>query len=129
MVFRIAAMQAQESVRELVRKLAPQQLRHGDGQNAGLMLLVQLLAKWYAPLEIENATKGASEFLSFRRMPGKSIVSVLVRYDILRSRAQHRAGLMISITGLAWLLLQALQLNVPLNDFMDRIESADPPPA
>jgi len=107
MAFRIAAMQAQESVRD------------GDGQNAGLMLLVQLLAKWYAPLEIENVTKGASEFLSFRRM----------RYDILRSRAQHRAGLMISITGLAWLLLQALQLNVQLNVVMDRIESADPPPA
>ena len=136
----IAAMQIQGSARELVRELTPQQLRDGDGQNTGLMLLVQLLANRYAPLGTEDVTKSIGEFLNFKRMPNESIDSVLVRYDILRNRAQQRAGFMINITGLAWLLLQALQLNaeswdrllaplggqmpadeLQLNDLMERI--------
>ena len=61
----IAAMQIQGSARELVRELTPQQLRDGNGQDTGLMLLVQLLANRYAPLETENVTKSISEFLSW----------------------------------------------------------------
>ena len=73
----IAAMQIQGSAQELVREPTPQQLRDGDGQNTGLMLLVQLLASRYAPLETENVSQSISEFLSFRRMPGEPVDSVL----------------------------------------------------
>lgn len=77
----IAALQVQGSAKELVRELTPQQLQHGDidpqtGQQLpGLMLLVQVLARRYAPLEAENTTKSIAEFLSFRKMPGESIDS------------------------------------------------------
>ena len=113
----IAALQIQGSARELVRELTPQQLQHGDfdpitGQQlTGLMLLVQVLARRYAPLEAENTTKSISEFLSFRRLPNEPIDSTLVRFDILRNRAHARAGFAINFTGLSWLLLQSL--NVP----------------
>ncbi len=136
----IAALQIQGSARELVRELTPQQLRDGDGQQPGLMLLVQMLAHRYAPLDAENVTKSIADFLNFRRMPNESIDSVLVRFDILRNRAHQRAGFMINWTGLSWLLLQSLQLNAEtwdrllaplggqmpaddaqLNDLMDRV--------
>lgn len=113
----IAALQVQGSAKELVRELTPVQLREGDvdqmtGQHVtGLTLLVTVLARRYAPLEAENCTRSISEFLQFKRMPNESIDNVLVRYDILRHRAQQRAGFAINITGLSWLLLQSLQLS------------------
>lgn len=118
----VAALQVQGTARELVRELTPHQLQHGDvdpssGQQlTGLMLLVTVLARRYAPLETENTTKSISEFLSFRRMPGEGIDSVLVRFDILRNRANMRAGFAVNFTGLAWLLMQSLNLPAELWD-------------
>ena len=86
----VAALQVQGTAKELVRELTPQQLQHGDvdqmtGQQlTGLMLLVTVLARRYAPLDAENTTKSISEFLAFRRLPGETIDSVLVRFEILR---------------------------------------------
>ena len=79
-------------------------------QLTGLMLLVTVLARRYAPLEAENTTKSIAEFLAFRRQPGETIDSLLVRFDILRNRAHARAGFAINLTGLTWLLLQSLGL-------------------
>ena len=68
----VAALQVQGSAKELVREITPQQLRDGDvdqltGQHlTGLMLLVTVLARRYAPLDAENSTKAISEFLGFR---------------------------------------------------------------
>ena len=115
----IAALQVQGSAKELVRELMPMQLRDGDvdqmtGQHVtGLTLLVTVLARRYdyAPSEAENCTRSISEFLQFRRAPNERIDNVLVRYDILRYRAQQRAGFAINVTGLSWLLLQSLQLS------------------
>ncbi|CAK9100705.1 unnamed protein product, partial [Durusdinium trenchii] len=112
----------QGSAKELIRELTPQQLQHGDvdpntGQQlTGLMLLVAVLARRYAPLEAENTTKSIAEFLSFRRQPGEAIDSVLVRFDILRNRANVRAGFAVNWTGLSWLLLQSLGLNAEMWD-------------
>lgn len=100
----IPALQIQGSARELVRELTPQQLQHGDwdpvtGQQVtGLMLLVHILARRYAPLEAENTTKSIAEVLSFRRLPNESI----------DSRVQNRAGFAINWTGLSCLLLQPI---------------------
>jgi hypothetical protein len=116
----VAALQVQGAARELIRELTPQQLQHGDidpatGQQlTGLMLLVTVLARRYAPLEAENTTKSIAEFLAFRRQPGETIDSIdalLVRFDILRNLAHARAGFAINLTGLTWLLLQSLGLN------------------
>ena len=118
----VAALQVQGSAKELIRELTPQQLQHGDvdpntGQQlTGLMLLVAVLARRYAPLEAENTTKSIAEFLSFRRQPGEAIDSVLVRFDILRNRANVRAGFAVNWTGLSWLLLQSLGLNAEMWD-------------
>ena len=118
----IAALQIQEGARELVRELTPQQLQHGDwdpvtGQQVtGLMLLVHILARRYAPLEAENTTRSIAEFLSFRRLPSESIDSTLVRFDIFRTRAQNRAGFAINWTGLSWLLLQAIHVPAEIWD-------------
>ena len=112
----VAALQVQGTAKELIRELTPQQLQHGDidpmtGQQlTGLMLLVTVLARRYAPLEAENTTKSIAEFLAFRRQPGETIDSLLVRFDILRNRAHARAGFAINLTGLTWLLLQSLGL-------------------
>eukprot|EP00435_Cladocopium_sp_Y103_P035043 s3195_g9.t1 len=110
----VAALQVQGTAKELIRELTPQQLQHGDvdpatGQQlTGLMLLVTVLARRYAPLEAENTTKSIAEFLAFRRQPGETIDSLFVRFDTLRNRAQQRAGFAINMTGLTWLLLQSL---------------------
>ena len=118
----VAALQVQGTAKELIRELTPQQLQHGDvdpqtgAHYTGLMLLVNVLARRYAPLEAENTTKSISEFLSFKRMPGETIDSVLVRFDILRNRAQARAGFAVNLTGLSWLLLQSLGLNAEMWD-------------
>lgn len=118
----VAALQVQGTAKELIRELTPQQLQHGDvdpqtgAHYTGLMLLVNVLARRYAPLEAENTTKSISEFLSFKRMPGETIDSVLVRFDILRNRAQARAGFAVNWTGLSWLLLQSLGLNAEMWD-------------
>ncbi|CAK8987555.1 Uncharacterized protein SCF082_LOCUS1028, partial [Durusdinium trenchii] len=117
-----ATLKVQGSAKELIRELTPQQLQHGDvdpntGQQlTGLMLLVAVLARRYAPLEAENTTKSIAEFLSFRRQPGEAIDSVLVRFDILRNRANVRAGFAVNWTGLSWLLLQSLGLNAEMWD-------------
>ena len=113
----VAALQVQGTAKELIRELTPQQLQHGDTDPAtgqqltGLMLLVTVLARRYAPLEAENTTKSIAEFLAFRRQPGETIDALLVRFDILRNRAHARAGFATNLTGLTWLLLQSLGLN------------------
>lgn len=69
------------------------------------MLLVHVLARRYAPLEAQNTTKSISEFLSFKRLPGETMESVLLRFDILRNRAQARAGFAVNWTGLSWVVV------------------------
>ena len=113
----VAALQVQGSAKELVKEITPQQLRDGDvdqltGQHlTGLMLLVTVLARRYAPLDAENSTKAISEFLGFRRMPGETVDGVLVRYEVLRIRATQQGGFNMGHSGLSWLLLQALQIS------------------
>ncbi|CAJ1411392.1 unnamed protein product [Effrenium voratum] len=113
----VAALQVQGSAKELVREITPQLLRDGDvdqltGQHlTGLMLLVTVLARRYAPLDAENSTKAISEFLGFRRMPGETVDGVLVRYEVLRIRATQQGGFNMGHSGLSWLLLQALQIS------------------
>jgi hypothetical protein len=74
-------LQVQGSAKEFIRELMPQQLQLGDvdpatGQQlTGLMLLVTVLARRYAPLEAENTTKSIAEFLSFRRQPGETSIA------------------------------------------------------
>eukprot|EP00435_Cladocopium_sp_Y103_P061697 s677_g23.t1 len=110
----IAALQVQGAAKELIRELTPQQLQHGDIDQAtgqqltGLMFLVTVVARRYAPLEAESTTKSIAEFLAFRRQPGETIDSLLVRSDILRNRAHARPGFASNMTGLTWLLLQSL---------------------
>ena len=114
----IAALQITGSARELIRDIPPEQLRDGwiDPQTqqhikiTGLMVLVQHLARRYAPMEQETSTKAISELLNFVRLPHETIDELLVRFDILRNRAQVRGGLGINIQGLSWMLLRALQM-------------------
>ena len=118
----IAALQISGSAKELVRELPPDQLANGlidpqtGNQITGLMLLVRTLAQRYAPLEGELSTRAVSDFLNFSRTPGESIDALLVRFDVLRNRAQVRGGLGVNASGLSWLLLKALNLNADLVD-------------
>ena len=112
----IAALQITGSARELIREIPPEQLRDGffdpqtQQQLTGLMVLVQHLARRYAPMEQEVSTKAISELLNFVRLPHESVDELLVRFDILRNRAQIRGGLGINIQGLSWMLLRSLQV-------------------
>ncbi|CAJ1416652.1 unnamed protein product [Effrenium voratum] len=88
----VAALQVQGSAKELVREITPQQLQDGDvdqltGQHlTGLMLLVTVLARRYAPLDAENSTKAISEFLGFRRMPGEtSLLPFMVLFHKMKA--------------------------------------------
>ena len=116
----IAALQISGSAKELVREIGPDMLANGmvdpqTGQHiSGLMVLVRTLAQRYAPLDAEVSTRSVSEFLNFQILPGESIDAVLVRFDVLRSRATLRGGLGIN----SWLLLKALGLSA---DFWDRL--------
>ena len=83
----IAALQVTGSARELMRELTPEQLREGtvDPQTCqhvpGIMLLVQMLARRYAPLEQEQSTKATSGVLSFHRLRNETTDERLVRFD------------------------------------------------
>ena len=118
----IAALQVNGSARDLVRELTPEQLAHGiqDAQTGqhitGLMVLVRTLIQRYAPLENEVSTRAVSEFLQFARIPGETVDSLLVRFDVLRNRAAQRGGLGLNATGLSWILFRALNLPPELMD-------------
>ena len=118
----IAALQVSGSAKELVREIPPDQLANGGvdpvtgNQITGLMMLVQTLARRYMPLEQEMSTRAISDFMNFDRIPGESIDALLVRFDVLRARAQQRGGFGINHGGLAWILLRSLRLNAEQTD-------------
>ena len=116
----IAALQVSGSAKELVREIPPEQLANGvwDGQQqiTGLMLLVRTLVQRYAPLEGEASTRAISDFLNFQRLQRESVDAFLVRFDVLRNRAHQRGGLGVNHSGLAWLLLRALNVSPDLVD-------------
>ena len=118
----IAALQVSGSAKELVREIPPETLANGgidpvtNQQLTGLMMLVQTLARRYMPLDQEVTTRAISDFMNFDRIPGESIDALLVRFDVLRVRAQQRGGLGVNHGGLSWLLLRALRLNAEQTD-------------
>ena len=117
----IAALQISGSARELVREIPPEHLAHGiqdqQGQHTtGLMLLVRTLANRYALLDQEAITKAIGEFMAFARLPNEPVDALLVRFDVLRNRAAIRGGLALNTSGLAWVLLRALNLPPELLD-------------
>ena len=118
----IAALQVSGSAKELVREIPPDQLANGGvdpvtgNQITGLMMLVQTLARRYMPLEQEMSTRAISDFMNFDRIPGESIDALLVRFDVLRARAQQRGGFGINHGGLSWILLRSLRLNAEQTD-------------
>ena len=95
----ITALQVTGSAKELVREIPPDQLANGGvdpvtrNQISGLMMLVQTLARRYMPLEQQMSTSAVSDFMNFDRISGESIDALLVRFDVLRARAQQRGGL------------------------------------
>ena len=111
----VAALQITGAAREIVREIPPQHLRDGvqdpqQGHIPGLMLLARALTDRYGPLESEVATRAISELVTFTRMQGESVDALLVRFEVLRVRAQQRGGLGINAQGLSWMLLNALRL-------------------
>ena len=118
----IAALQVTGSAKELVREIPPDQLANGGvdpvngNQVTGLMMLVQTLARRYLPLEQEQSTRAISDFMNFDRIPGESVDALLVRFDVLRARAQQRGGFGINHGGLAWILLRSLRTNAEQTD-------------
>ncbi|CAE7866184.1 unnamed protein product, partial [Symbiodinium necroappetens] len=118
----VAALQVTGSAKELVRELAPDHLANGihdpqTGQHiTGLMLLVRTLATRYAPLDQEASTKAVGEFLNFSKLPNEAVDALLVRFDVLRNRAAQRGGLALNASGMAWILLRALNLPAELLD-------------
>ena len=110
------------SAKELVREIPPDQLANGGvdpvngNQVTGLMMLVQTLARRYLPLEQEQSTRAISDFMNFDRIPGESVDALLVRFDVLRARAQQRGGFGINHGGLTWILLRSLRTNAEQTD-------------
>ena len=116
------SLQVTGSAKELVREIPPDQLANGGvdpvngNQVTGLMMLVQTLARRYLPLEQEQSTRAISDFMNFDRIPGESVDALLVRFDVLRARAQQRGGFGINHGGLAWILLRSLRTNAEQTD-------------
>ena len=124
----LAALQISGAARELVREIAPHVLRDGvvDPQTGnhvpGVMVLARTLAERYAPLETELQTQAMSELMSFSKIHSESVDQCLTRFDVLRHRAQQRAGLNMTPQGLSWLLLNGFKLRP---DMWDRILAAN----
>jgi len=102
------------AARDLVRELAPQELRDGIWEQGvhvpGLMLLCRTLARHYAPHETEVQTRAMAEMMGFARLPNESIDGSLARFEVLRHRAVARGGFAMGAPSLAYLLLNGLRL-------------------
>eukprot|EP00972_Heterocapsa_arctica_P107597 15851539-Heterocapsa_arctica.AAC.1 len=73
----------------------------GVQEYSGVAILMKLLAKEFAPLEVETTIKTIADLMSFRRHASESIDSALSRFSVLRSRARNLGGFVFGTTGAA----------------------------
>jgi hypothetical protein len=126
------AMRLQGVAREVVRELNLQVLMHGhmipdpnvppnvaqgiqipQVFQSGLEYLFVILRTRFGMLPQETAIQGISDFLMFSRHHGENTDQTISRFEILRHRAFNQAGLVVSETGCAWMLLMVL--HIPLD--------------
>ena len=85
----------------------------GDGNGpqpfSGLAVLLRGLSRKYAPLGAEVTIKAVTEFMMFRRLPHEDIDNALMRFDLLRMRANGE-GFTMNALATSWYLLNALQV-------------------
>ena len=103
----------QGGARVIARGLSMQEMTRGgviNGQhvNAVTFLLTQLAAS-YAPLGEEQRLQAMGDLMQFRRLPNESIDQLVVRFRVVRWRAQQSGNMAMSIEGLSWLLLCAVR--------------------
>ena len=69
------------------------------------------LAKRFAPLDAEVATKALADFMAFKRHGRESVDEVLTRYEHVRFRAQDQGGIDPGPSGVSFMLLSGMGIS------------------
>ena len=120
------ALQLRGVAKMMIREIEPHRIQRGEvqlvnGQQqhiSGVMLIIMLLGRKYAPLEVETSTQAMMDFMSFTAPSHESIDNTLARFDVILYRARQRGGLGINPAGAAFSLMRALRLSA---DQWDRL--------
>ena len=101
--------------RDLVREIplqvklngAVMDLNDGNGpqQLTGAAFILNGLAGRFMPPDEEQNLRSISDLHGFMRMPGETIDTVLVRWDVVVRRATVRGGIPVTNQHAAWMLL------------------------
>ena len=106
--------------RDLVREIplqvklngAVMDLNDGNGpqQLTGAAFILNGLAGRFMPPDEEQNLRSISDLHGFMRMPGETIDTVLVRWEVVVQRARVRGGIPVTNQHAAWMLLLALRI-------------------
>ncbi|CAE7455818.1 unnamed protein product [Symbiodinium natans] len=99
----LLCMSLRGSAQELVRTLPPAVLVQGGRVNGAAVL-----AERFSALGEEVRLSAVTELLTFDRQGAESVDNIINRFDVVRQRAHDQGQLVMSITGLTWLLLRAI---------------------
>ena len=112
----LVVMALRGTAQAFARSIPPQALITG-GQINGVVVdpltfLLHALSERFAALGDEIRLTSLTDMLGFERSsPYEQVDELMARFDLVRSRAQEFGQLVISVPGLAWLLLKACGVN------------------
>ena len=108
----LLCMSLRGSAQELVRTLPPAVLVQGGLVNGAavdpLSFIMHQLAERFAALGEEVRLTAVTELLTFERQGAETVDNIINRFDVVRQLAHDQGQLVISVTGLTWLLLRAI---------------------
>ena len=112
----LVVMSLRGTAQEYARAIPPQALIQGGHINGvavdALTFLMHALAERFAALGDELRLTSLTDMFGFERSsPFEKIDELLTRFDITRQRAQEYGQLVISVPGLAWLLLKSCNVS------------------
>lgn len=76
-----------------------------------LTFLMHTLQERFGNLGEEVRVQAVTELMSFSRKGNENIDALLVRFDSIRTRAAEQGGAIVSVQGVAWLLLRAVGIS------------------
>ncbi|CAK8988411.1 unnamed protein product [Durusdinium trenchii] len=103
------------AAKELSRQIPPQAVVEGGVVNGTpvdpLTFLMHTLQERFGNLGEEVRVQAVTELMSFSRKGNENIDALLVRFDSIRTRAAEQGGAIVSVQGVAWLLLRAVGIS------------------
>eukprot|EP00435_Cladocopium_sp_Y103_P018732 s696_g4.t1 len=103
------------AAKELSRQIPPQAIVDGGlihgVQVDPLTYLMHALQERFGNLGEEVRVQAITELMGFNRKGNEPIDSLLVRFDSIRSRAAEQGGAIVSVQGVTWILLRAIEIS------------------